>query len=118
MALAFPTGGPRLLKYTVTTKAELYEAYMEFVKNGGLFIRSTDEHHLGDAMILMLEFAESGQRFSLPAKVVWITPRGAPGRRPQGVGVQFQTHPQSREVQTKIQTLLAGHSTEEPTLSL
>jgi len=46
--------------------------------------------------------------------VVWLTPRGAQGKRQQGIGVQFSTQ-DGGETQKKIETYLAGVAVDRPT---
>lgn len=107
----------QLLTLSIRDKRVLYESYMGFIKNGALFVPSSKAFHLGEAVFVLLTFAESGERHSVGGRVVWITPRGAPGKRPQGVGVQFQP-PEAAELQNKIEASLAGHDTSQPTLTL
>ena len=41
-------------------------------------------------------------------KVVWVTPVGAQGNRPAGIGVQFADSAEGEAVRGKIEALLAG----------
>ncbi len=70
-------------------KAELYKAYMPFVKNGGLFIPTTKEHSLGDELFVELGLPDESDKIPVSCRVVWITPVAAQGRRTPGIGVQF-----------------------------
>jgi type IV pilus assembly protein PilZ len=98
---------PGLLTLTIKDKSALYLAYMPFIKNGGLFIPTTRDSHLGDEVFLLLTLMDSAERLPVAGKVVWVTPRGAQGKRQQGIGVQFSAQ-DNGATQKKIETLLAG----------
>src|SRR3546814_15503642 len=82
-------------------------AYMPFVKNGGLFIPTNKDYHLGDDIFMLLTLMDNPERLPVAGKVIWVTPRGAQNKRVQGVGVQFSTQ-DSGTTQKKIEGLLAG----------
>lgn len=107
--LARPAGvsQPGILTLNIKDKGALYVAYMPFVKNGGLFIPTPKEYRLGDEVFLLLTLMESTERIPVAGKVVWVTPKGAQGKRAQGIGVQFSTQDQGA-TQKKIELLLAG----------
>ena len=62
---------------------------MPFVENGGLFVPSKKDHNLGDELFLLVKIMDEPDPIHISGKVVWITPPGALGNRPRGVGVQF-----------------------------
>jgi type IV pilus assembly protein PilZ len=96
-----------ILTLHIPDKNTLYMGYMPFIKNGGLFIPTTKEYHLGDELFILLTLLDSRERLPVAGKVVWVTPRGAQGKRSQGIGVQFS--PQDGGVtQKKIEAILAG----------
>jgi type IV pilus assembly protein PilZ len=95
-----------ILSLTIKDKAVLYAAYMPFVKNGGLFIPTSKQYHLGDEVFLLLTLMEEPEKIPVAGKVVWITPRGAGGTRATGVGVQFND--EGVTARKKIETYLAG----------
>ncbi|HUH90196.1 MAG TPA: pilus assembly protein PilZ, partial [Lysobacter sp.] len=41
-------------------------------------------------------------------KVIWVTPAGAQGNRPAGIGIQFGEGAEGETVKGKIEALLAG----------
>jgi type IV pilus assembly protein PilZ len=109
---------PGILTLNIKDKNALYVSYMPFVKNGGLFIPTTKEYRLGDEVFILLTLMDSAERLPVAGKVVWLTPRGAQGKRAQGIGVQFSTQ-DGGETQKKIETLLAGMiGSERPTHTL
>ncbi len=98
---------PGILTLNIKDKSALYVAYMPFVKNGGLFIPTTKEYRLGDEVFILLTLMENPERLPVAGKVVWVTPKGAQGKRLQGIGVQFS--PQDNgATQQKIESQLAG----------
>ncbi len=101
------TGQPGILTLNIKDKSALYVAYMPFIKNGGLFIPTSKEYRLGDEVFILLTLMDSSERLPVAGKVVWITPRGAQGKRAQGIGVQFSSQ-DNGTTQKKIETLLAG----------
>lgn len=79
----------QLISYALRTKASLYSAYMAFIQSGGLFIKTLELYSLGDLLDLELILIDETELYSIPVKVVWITPLGAQKNKPQGIGVQF-----------------------------
>lgn len=104
--------------YTVVLRDEneLLRAYMPFVKNGGLFAATNNRATLGQAVFMMVTLPDSSQKLPVSGKVVWITPVGAQGNRPAGVGVQFDETPEAHLIRNRIESLLAGKlGSEKPT---
>jgi type IV pilus assembly protein PilZ len=103
-------GGARqgILNLAIKDKAALYSAYMPFIKSGGVFVQTPKRYFLGDEVFLLLTLPESTERLPIAGKVVWVTPAGAQGSRPAGIGVQFPETPEGEAVRGKIETLLAG----------
>lgn len=103
------TNNPRkgILSLTIREKGALYAAYMPFVKNGGLFVPTTNAYRLGDEVFMLLTLPESKDRLPVAGRVVWITPKGAQGNKTTGIGVQFSELDKGT-THNKIETLLAG----------
>lgn len=98
---------PGILTLNIKDKSALYMAYIPFVKNGGLFIPSEKPYRLGDEVFILLTLMDSAERIPVAGKVVWVTPRGAQGKRVQGIGVQFSAQ-DGGVTQKKIESHLAG----------
>ena len=109
-----PGGAPGMLTLNIKDKSALYASYMPFIKNGGLFIPTNKQYRLGDEVFLLLTLMDGAERLPVAGKVVWLTPRGAQGKRQQGIGVQFSTQ-DNGETQKKIESFLAGMGSELPT---
>ncbi len=102
-----------ILSLAVKDKASLYNAYMSYLKLGGIFVPTPKRYFLGDEVFLLLTLPESSDRLPTAGKVVWVTPAGAQGNRTAGVGVQFAETPEGDAVKGRIETLLAGSLTSE-----
>ena len=106
--MARPGGAaPGILTLNIKDKSALYVSYMPFIKNGGLFIPTTRDSKLGDEVFLLLTLMDSAERLPVAGKVVWITPKGAQGKRQQGIGVQFSSQDGGATLK-KIEGYLAG----------
>ncbi len=97
-----------ILSLAIKDKATLYNAYMPFVKGGGIFVSTPRRYLLGDEVFILLSLLEDKDRLPVAGKVVWITPAGAQGNRSAGIGVQFAESSEAEIVKGKIETLLAG----------
>lgn len=98
---------PSLLTLKVPDKNALYQSYMQFIRNGGLFIPTNRDYRIGDPVIILLMLLDDPERHTVSGRVVWITPKDAQGRRRQGIGVQFGRE-NGGVVQKKIETLLVS----------
>lgn len=113
--MAMPRGG--LLNLTIKDKAVLYSAYMPFVQGGGLFIASKKSYKIGEEIFLLLTLMDELEPIPVAGKIVWITPMGAQGTRPTGVGIQFNGDGDT--IKNKIETYLAGSlKSDRPTHTL
>ena len=101
-------GRQGILSLAVKDKAALYNAYMPFVKGGGIFVPTPKRYFLGDEVFLLLTLPDSSDRLPIAGKVVWVTPAGAQGNRTAGIGVQFADTAEGEAVRGKIETTLAG----------
>lgn len=111
-----PGGRQSILSVAIKDKQSLYEAYMPFVKNGGLFIATKKEYALGNDVFVLLSLMDEQEKIPFAARVVWVTPKGAQGNRTAGIGVQFHDDQGGKDVRNKIETHLAGAlKSERPT---
>jgi type IV pilus assembly protein PilZ len=78
-----------VISIAIKDKQALYMSYMPFVKNGGLFVPTKKDYNLGDEMFLLVKIMDELDPVHISGKVIWISPPGALGNRPRGVGVQF-----------------------------
>jgi type IV pilus assembly protein PilZ len=88
-------------------KSALYLAYMPFVRNGGLFIPTNSNYRLGDEVFMLLNLMGEADKLPVAGRVIWVTPKGAQGKRTAGIGVQFSEQDRG-STQKKIESYLAG----------
>ena len=98
---------PGLLTLTIKDKSALYLAYMPFVRNGGLFIPTNSTYSLGDEVFMLLNLMGEEDKIPVAGTVIWMTPKGAQGKRMAGIGVQFSDQ-DNGDTQKKIDNYLAG----------
>lgn len=108
MQMGSGAGRQGVLSLAIKEKSQLYGAYMPFLKGGGIFVPTAKRYCLGDEVFVMLTLLDDKQRLPVAGRVVWITPPGAQGGRPTGIGVQFGSTPDGEMVRGKIETHLAG----------
>jgi len=116
-----PAAGPRqnILSVVIADKAVLHESYMPFVKNGGLFIPTKKTYSLGNEVFVLLTLMDEREKIPFAGRVVWITPKGAQGNRPAGIGVQFHDDQNGTAVRNKIETYLGGAlKSDRPTFTM
>ena len=97
----------RTIIFDFSTPEELYVAYMPFVLNGGVFIPTKERFELEEEVELDLRLIKDPERQQTQGKVIWVTPLGAQGGKPAGIGIQF-TSTEDALLRTRIETLLAG----------
>jgi type IV pilus assembly protein PilZ len=106
---------PSVISIAIRDKQALYMAYMPFVVGGGLFVPTTRDYNLGDEVFLLVQLMGETEKSAIAGRVVWITPKGAQGNRPQGVGVQF-TGSEQDAIRTRIENQLgASLNSKRPT---
>ncbi|MGA8278562.1 MAG: PilZ domain-containing protein [Rhodanobacteraceae bacterium] len=97
-----------ILSLTIKDKGALFNAYMAFVKGGGLFVPTAKTYNLGDEVFILLALMDETDRIPVAGKVIWITPPGAQGNRVAGIGVQFNDSADGEAARTRIESILAG----------
>lgn len=98
---------PGLLTLTIKDKSALYLAYMPFIRNGGLFIPTASTYKIGDEVFMLLNLMGEEDKIPVAGSVIWMTPKGAQGKRMAGIGVQFSEQ-DNGSTQKKIDNYLAG----------
>jgi type IV pilus assembly protein PilZ len=115
--MATPTSGGAqrqgILPLAIKDKGALFNAYMPFVRGGGLFVPTPKRYNLGDEVFILLSLMDDKDRMPIAGKIIWITPPGAQGNRLAGIGVQFSESSDGEAARTKIESILAGILTQE-----
>ena len=78
-----------VISIAIRDKQALYMSYMPFIEGGGLFVPTPKSYNLGEDLFLLVHIMDEPEPFNVSGKVVWVTPKGALGNRPVGVGVQI-----------------------------
>ena len=108
-----------ILSLTFKDKAGLYNAYMPFLKQGGIFVPTPREYKLGDDVYVLLTLPDDPQRYPVAGRVAWVTPARAAGNRTQGVGIQFPKDEKSRQLKHKIEEILGtALASDKPTQTI
>lgn len=113
-------GGMRrnMLNASFNDETSLYNCYMPFLKNGGLFIQTDKSYKIGDEVFVLLMLMNDGGKIPVAGKVVWINPKGTQGNRPAGIGVHFGEMDKG-ETRSKIETAIANlMRSEKPTFTM
>jgi type IV pilus assembly protein PilZ len=78
-----------ILNYVIKDPVELNLSYMPFVKEGGLFVPTSEHFSLGDQVVVDLQLPSKKEILKITGKVVWISPRNALHYVLPGIGIQF-----------------------------
>ena len=109
--------GGGVLPFSPPDKATLYQSYMPFVKNGGLYVSTPRRYELGAEVFVLITFPQSNDRLPAVGKVVWVNRTGSVAR-PSGIGIQFLETPENIIVRDKIETFIAGTPQDMPTFTM
>lgn len=109
-----------IIRLDIADQNALYEAYMPFIKNGGLLVPQSElgdhNYELGDEVFLFLHLLFEDERLPVAAKICWMSPRGA--QHAEGVGVQFLPK-DGGKTQARLEKLLADRlNSKRPTKTL
>lgn len=113
------TPRPSVMQLAIKEKAALYAAYIPLFAEGGIFVPTQRDYHLGDDVYVLLTLPDDPQRYPVAGRVAWVTPERASGNRTQGVGIQFPKDEKSVELKAKIEQILGTSlSSEKPTQTI
>lgn len=113
--MSTPRARQGILSLTIKDQNALYAAYMQFVRNGGLFVPTTRHYKLGDEVFMLLSLMGESERLPVAGRIIWVTPVGAEGNRAAGIGVQFGDQDNGM-ARNKIEGYLGGMlKSEKPT---
>lgn len=86
---------------------ELYRSYMPFLKQGGLFVRTSSGYKMGQSLALKVTLPDSLESISVSGKVSWVSPHGSQSALPAGIGIAFIDDKQ--QLSTTIEKLVAEY---------
>lgn len=104
---------------------ELYNAYMPFLVQGGIFVKTAGSFPMGTQVTLSLTLPDALEPNMIEGTVVWVTPEQTPSTmpntipstKPTGVGIGFGQD--NGELQARIEKLLGSKlKSGEPTFTM
>jgi type IV pilus assembly protein PilZ len=104
---------PSVIQLAIKEKSALYAAYIPIFGDGGMFIPTSREYQLGDAVYVLISLPDDPLRYPVAGKVAWVTPAKATGNRTQGVGIRFPKDDKTMALKAKIEDILSGHLTSD-----
>ena len=102
------TPRPSVIQLAIKEKSALYAAYIPMFTEGGMFIPTTRDYVLGDAVYVLISLPDEPQRYPIAGKVAWVTPAKAAYNRTQGVGVRFPKDDNAQALKLKIEEILGA----------
>ncbi|MDQ2995380.1 MAG: PilZ domain-containing protein [Pseudomonadota bacterium] len=79
----------RRLRIAIRSTDQLKNAYIPFLKKGGLIIPSDPNHEIGSKIPLKVELMDYPHPFNIIGKIVWLTPETIQLPKLNGTGVEF-----------------------------
>lgn len=67
----------------------LHSSYMPFIKDGGIFVPTTQHFELHDEVVLQVRLVEEGKKLMIAGRVVWLSKGMGHRSTKPGVGIQF-----------------------------
>ena len=95
-----------MLNLQLKDRESLCKSYLSFLEEGGLFVETAETYQLGDEVFLLVTLPESEERHPIASTVIWITPAGAAGNHPRGIGVRFGAKDEGK-LHNKVEKILA-----------
>ena len=111
------SSGGGVLPFSPPDIHALYQSYMPFVKNGGVYVATPRRYELGAEVFVLITFPQGNERMPAMGKVVWVNRTGSVSR-PSGIGIQFSDTQENFAVRDRIETLIAGTSSDTPTFTM
>ena len=108
------SSGP--LQLSLEDKSALRQAYMPFIRNGGVFVRTNRPFGLGDDVSVTISLFDRDEPIAVNGTIVWVTPTRAQGKRTAGIGIQFSAHESCRALLEEVLGGISGG--DEPTHTL
>lgn len=99
------------------SERDLYQSYMPFFKNGGLFYKTNTRFKLGTEVELEVLLPDSLESSKIKGEVCWLTPIGSQSGTPSGVGISFVDDVE--QVKNEIEKYIVRFlNSSEPTLTM
>ncbi|WP_440875854.1 PilZ domain-containing protein [Thalassotalea sp. PLHSN55] len=96
---------------------DLYQSFMPFLKQGGLFVRTTEFYELGTEIEMEISLPDALESSKVIGKVCWLTPIGVQNGTPPGLGISFIQDPDN--IRNQIEKAIGRFlNSSEPTLTM
>ena len=95
-----------MLALTIKDKVVLYNNYMPFIKNGGIFVPNKTDYEIVDEVFMMLNLTDESEKIPIAGRVAWVAKKGVKSPHTPGVGIQFTDA--DNQAKDKIETYLTG----------
>ena len=109
--------GGGMLAFNPPDNLTLYKSYMPFLKNGGVYVPTSNNHPIGSKVFLVVRLPNSEERFPIVGEVVWVNQSKAV-TRPAGIGVRFTDTNENALVRDRIEKAILGISSETQTYTM
>lgn len=109
--------GGGMLTFNPPDNQSLYKSYMPFLKNGGVYVPTTNTYPIGSKVFLVARLPNSEERLPIVGEVVWINQSKAV-TRPAGIGIRFSDTPENAQVRDRIEKAILGISPETQTYTM
>lgn len=93
----------KLIYVQYTDKQALYNAYMSFCRDGGLFVPGAFQMHLGTNVNLLVEIPTDSTIHAVSGKVSWIN-----ANKKKGIGLRLNADEFGKKLRNSIENTLAG----------
>ena len=104
--MSIQSSGRKMLNLQLKDRESLYKSYLSFLEEGGLFVETAESYQLGDEVFLLVTLLGSEERHPVAGTVIWVTPAGAAGNHPRGIGVRFGAKDEGK-LHNKVEKILA-----------
>ena len=105
------------LQLDFVSEKELYQCYMPFLQQGGLFFRAKQQYSIGTEILLEVLLPDSLEYTEIKGQVAWLTPANAQNGTPPGIGICFIKDPE--QVRNQIEKSIGRFlNSSEPTFSM
>ena len=96
---------------------DLYQCFMPFIKQGGLFIHTTQSYKMDAEIKLEVSLPDALESSTVTGRICWVTPVGSQSGTAPGIGVCFIEDPDNIRNQIE-KTLGARLNSDDVTLTM
>ncbi len=98
-----------VIEVTIKNSTELFQTYMPFIINGGVFIVTNKNFKMGQILSLKIKIVDEINFTTILSKIIWITPPKTENHKLTGIGVQFMKE-DNGATKSKIESILGSNT--------